>query len=83
MCSKAKFLFLDPPREGFRFLSHFVQQLPELETIMYVSCDPYTFVNNVRVLIDESWSLLEVQPVDQFPHTPHVELLAVLEKVHL
>ncbi|MCB9072564.1 MAG: class I SAM-dependent RNA methyltransferase [Bdellovibrionaceae bacterium] len=80
-CSKAKFLFLDPPREGFRFLSHFVQQLPELETIMYVSCDPYTFVNNVRVLIDESWSLLEVQPVDQFPHTPHVELLAVLEKV--
>jgi 23S rRNA (uracil1939-C5)-methyltransferase len=75
-----KFLFLDPPREGFKDLSLFVGELPELEKIVYVACDPHRFVIDVKPLLSSGWSLKKVQPVDQFPHTPHVELMAVLTK---
>lgn len=73
-----KILFLDPPREGFPDLALFVSKLPDLEKILYVSCDPQSFAMNVKPLLATGWCLQRVQPVDQFPHTPHVELMAVL-----
>lgn len=73
-------LFLDPPREGFKDLALFVERLPRLEKIIYVSCDPYTFAANCKPLTHKGWRFREVQPVDQFPHTPHLELIALLEK---
>lgn len=76
----SKVLFLDPPREGFKDLGLFVDKLPSLEKIIYVSCDAYSFASNIKPLINQGWVLREVQPVDQFPHTSHMELIAVLEK---
>ncbi len=76
----AQVLFLDPPREGFKDFFQFVTQLPALERIIYVSCDPYTFAANSQPLVSSGWVLREVQPVDQFPHTPHMELIGVLHK---
>jgi 23S rRNA (uracil1939-C5)-methyltransferase len=73
-------LFLDPPREGFKDLAAFTGELPQLKKILYVSCDPYSFASNCKDLINNGWHFVEVQPVDQFPHTPHMELMAVLEK---
>lgn len=73
-------LFLDPPREGFKDLALFVSQLPKLERIIYISCDPQSFLMNIKPLVETSWQLRPVQPVDQFPHTPHIELMAVLDK---
>lgn len=78
--TNAQVLFLDPPREGFKDLALLVDQLPLLEKIIYVSCDPYSFAANIKPLLEAGWSLKEIQPIDQFPHTPHMELIALLEK---
>lgn len=75
-------LVLDPPREGFKGIEKFCDQLPKLERIFYISCDAARFFNEVKILKNHGWRLKEVQPVDQFPHTPHVELLAELERIY-
>lgn len=78
-----KILLLDPPREGFKDLEAFITKLPRLEKILYISCDPYSFAMNIKPLINSGWNIGDVQPVDQFPHTPHMELMAILERKSL
>jgi 23S rRNA (uracil1939-C5)-methyltransferase len=73
-------LVLDPPREGFKGVQDFVKQLPNLKRIFYISCEASHFFQETKLLAQLGWKLEEVQPVDQFPHTPHVELLSVLSK---
>jgi 23S rRNA (uracil1939-C5)-methyltransferase len=48
--------------------------------IVYVSCNPATQVRDVRLLTEGGYHLLSVQPIDMFPHTPHVENICVLEQ---
>lgn len=74
----AQVLVLDPPREGFEKLSHFVARLKKLKKIFYISCDPHSFATETRFLKNIDWYLDEVQPIDQFPQTPHVEVLGEL-----
>lgn len=77
----AELLFLDPPREGFPLLAQFVEALPQFKKIIYISCEPYSWSGNIKGLVDKEWRLKYVQPLDQFPHTPHIEVLSVLEKM--
>lgn len=77
---ESEILFLDPPREGFSLLEKFIEPIKQLHTIVYVSCEPYQWAGDIKKLIENGWNLKEVQPVDQFPHTPHIELLSILEK---
>lgn len=74
--SSPLYLFLDPPRGGFPQIDLFCSQISSLEKIMYVSCDLSGFVSDARKLKSQGWKLDKVQPVDQFPQTPHLELLA-------
>ena len=66
---------LDPPRQGaeaqFRQLSQ-----SKIKTVVSVSCNPATFARDARILIDGGYKIETVTPVDQFRHTPHVELVA-------
>ena len=49
------------------------------QRIVYVSCNPTTLASDVKVLREEyGYELARVRPVDMFPHTPHVEAVALL-----
>jgi 23S rRNA (uracil1939-C5)-methyltransferase len=65
----------DPPRQGAQTQA---QQLAasKVPVVVAVSCNVATFARDARVLIDGGYSMEGVTPVDQFRHTPHVELVA-------
>jgi 23S rRNA (uracil1939-C5)-methyltransferase len=72
---------VDPPRAGLS--NKAVRRLGRLESprIVYVSCNPTTLAGNVKELA-ASWGyrLERLRPVDMFPHTPHVESVALLTR---
>ncbi|MBR3992755.1 MAG: 23S rRNA (uracil(1939)-C(5))-methyltransferase RlmD, partial [Anaerotignum sp.] len=50
------------------------------EKIVYVSCNPATWARDLVVLKAGGYALKEVQPVDQFSHSVHVEVVSLLQK---
>lgn len=73
-------VLLDPPRSGCS---------PELRraivdrgarTVVMLSCDPATWARDVRFFTEHGFALRDVELVDLFPHTHHVEVLSVLER---
>lgn len=73
-------LFVDPPRAGCNrtFLNSVLNINPQ--KIVYISCDPTTQQRDVKFLIDRGYTVKEIQPVDMFPHTNHVETVCLLSK---
>jgi 23S rRNA (uracil1939-C5)-methyltransferase len=65
----------DPPRQGAQAIT---QQLAasKVPVVVAVSCNAATFARDARILVDGGYRLEGVTPVDQFRHTPHVELVA-------
>ena len=73
---------VDPPRAGLAGKA--LRRLGELGAprLVYVSCNPTTLAGDVKTLRGEyGYELLRARPVDMFPHTPHVETVALLERV--
>jgi 23S rRNA (uracil1939-C5)-methyltransferase len=72
---------VDPPRAGLSGKA--LRRLARLEPerIVYVSCNPTTLAGNVKELAGEwGYRLERARPVDMFPHTPHIETVALLTK---
>ncbi|WP_370978173.1 class I SAM-dependent RNA methyltransferase [Agaribacterium sp. ZY112] len=69
-------LVLDPPRDGLKQKKLLFPKKPRFKSVFYISCDLATFCRDARAFIDGGYKLIEVQPLDQFPQTPHVEILA-------
>jgi 23S rRNA (uracil1939-C5)-methyltransferase len=72
---------VDPPRAGLAGKA--LKRLGELEAprIVYVSCNPTTLAGDLKRLGDDyGYRLVRAKPVDMFPHTPHVECVALLER---
>jgi 23S rRNA (uracil1939-C5)-methyltransferase len=65
----------DPPRQGAQAVA---TQLAasKIPTVVAVSCNVATFARDAKILIDGGYKIDGVTPVDQFRHTPHVELVA-------
>lgn len=72
-------MIVDPPRAGMHqdVVNVILRAQPHL--IVYVSCNPATQARDIA-LLDEHYRVAEVQPVDMFPHTHHVENVALLER---
>ncbi len=77
----ADVLVIDPPRSGIH--KDVVRQVIDMgaEKIVYVSCNPATMARDIG-LMKEQYHVMEVQPVDMFPHTYHIEAVCRLEKKH-
>jgi 23S rRNA (uracil1939-C5)-methyltransferase len=72
---------VDPPRAGLAGKA--LRRLGEIGSprLVYVSCNPTTLAGDAKRLADDyNYSVLRARPVDMFPHTPHVECVALLEK---
>jgi len=73
-------IILDPPRAGLHPKA--LQLVGDITatTIIYVSCNPATLARDIKELKNFGWQLQKVQPVDMFPHTPHIEVVVKLQK---
>ena len=72
----AKTLVLDPPRAGLKKHQGFFDSFRTLETIIYISCNPETFARDAWFFNQHGFTAVKIQPIDLFPHTPHVEVLS-------
>ncbi len=74
----ADVIVVDPPRKGCdeTLLRTMVHMKPE--RIVYVSCDSATLARDLKYLCEHGYELKKVRPVDQFPHTVHVESVVQL-----
>lgn len=75
---KPDILITDPPRAGMH--PKVVEMLLKLEApkMVYVSCNPATQARDLN-LLSEKYNIMKVQPVDMFPHTHHIESVALLQ----
>lgn len=73
-------VFMDPPRAGST--PDFIEALARLAParVVYISCNPVTQVRDLVDLADWGYTASIVQPVDMFPHTDHVETVALLAR---
>lgn len=77
---KAEVVVVDPPRKGCdKKLLDAITNI-DAKKIVYVSCDPSTLGRDLQVLEENGYKTLEVQPVDMFPNTAHIENVALLIK---
>ena len=74
---KPDVMIIDPPRVGMHkdVVGHVLAWSPE--KIVYVSCNPATLARDLEML-SSRYAVLEVTPVDMFPHTYHIESVALL-----
>lgn len=69
----------DPPRQGAQAQAEQLAK-SKVPLVIAISCNPATFARDARILIDAGYRISEVTPVDQFRHTPHVEVAAAFTK---
>ncbi|OQA66448.1 MAG: putative RNA methyltransferase [Ignavibacteria bacterium ADurb.Bin266] len=77
---KADIIILDPPRSGMH--QNTVNDVVTLSPnkIVYVSCNPATQARDIKLMVDADYKLIKIRPVDMFPHTYHIENIALLIK---
>ena len=77
---KPDVIIIDPPRSGMHktTVDDVIQLNPE--KIVYVSCNPATQVRDIKLMVEAGYKLKKMKPVDMFPHTYHIENVALLCK---
>ncbi|WP_297130613.1 23S rRNA (uracil(1939)-C(5))-methyltransferase RlmD [Terrisporobacter sp.] len=77
---RANVVVVDPPRKGCdeKVLDTIVSMQPD--RVVYVSCNPSTLARDLNYLNEKGYKCKEVQPVDMFPHSVHIENVALIVK---
>ena len=72
-------IIIDPPRPGLH--PDVIQDIKTLSPskIIYVSCNPSTQARDIKILLEDSYKISDIQPIDMFPHTPHIECIITLK----
>ena len=68
-------VLLDPPRQGAEAQIREIAK-SKLARLAYVSCDPESFARDAAILLAVGFRMGPIQPVDQFRHSPHIEVVA-------
>lgn len=73
-------VIIDPPRKGLEvtLIDTLIETKPK--RIIYVSCNPATLARDIALLVEGGYEVKEIQPVDNFPQTTHIESVSLLEK---
>ncbi|EGO2802166.1 23S rRNA (uracil(1939)-C(5))-methyltransferase RlmD [Enterococcus faecalis] len=71
---------VDPPRKGLdgQLVNTLIETQPE--RIVYVSCNPATLARDIALLTEGGYEAKEIQPVDNFPQTTHVETIVLIQR---
>lgn len=79
---KAEVIVVDPPRKGCdeELLRTIASMKPE--RVVYVSCDPGTLARDLKYLSENGFKVVEIQPVDMFPITAHVETIVLIQRAY-
>ena len=77
---KPDVIILDPPRSGMHKNTVYDVLKLSPEKIVYVSCNPTTQVRDIQLMVEAGYKLIKIRPVDMFPHTYHIENVALLLK---
>ena len=73
-------LFLDPPRSGFSKLGSLLKEFPEIQQVIYVSCNLSTMERDLYQIVDKGFKAQLLEAYDFFPQTPHFETLVWLSR---
>jgi len=78
--SEYSIIVLDPPRAGVhpRVIKRIEMLAPP--KLLYISCNPATFARDAAELVKSGYELPTIKPVDMFPHTRHIELIALFTR---
>lgn len=78
LAGRTPVVVVDPARRGLE--SGVVEQIIDLNPLkmIYISCGPKALARDISMLLEKGWILESIQAFDMFPHTAHVEILAVL-----
>lgn len=73
-------VFMDPPRSGSskKFIESLAVASPE--TVVYISCNPETLARDLQMMTQKGYKVKKICPVDMFPHTNHIETVALLSR---
>jgi hypothetical protein len=79
---KFETVILDPPRDGCPDWSvKIIARGLRPRRIINVSCNPQALASDLEILTQSGYRIVEIQPVDMFPHTAHIESVTLLERV--
>ena len=73
-------IIIDPPRAGIlpSVIDAIIQS--KVSRVIYVSCDPQTLARDLKIFTDAGFRINEIQPIDMFPQTQHIECVTTLTR---
>lgn len=76
----ADIIIVDPPRKGCdeKLINTIIDMKPK--TLIYISCNPVTLARDLNILSNNGFKIREIQPIDQFIFTTHVETIVLMQR---